>query len=176
MPRASLPDGRLGAVLGDAAVALAARATGTVLQIGLDVDLPYPASVSAVERLDGRPLPHEEGRFDTIVSVAEVWRAEWSSEELARLVAHLKPNARLLFAEPVAVVGPSGRVQQVLDPVLRRCHGLGFRRDVPAALRTTGLVTIAVRRLSTDRWGRVRTIAVGVAQRRDAGVAPARSR
>lgn len=156
-------------MLADAAAGLAAGATGDILQLGLDVALPYSPSVRVVERLDGQGLCSGEPRFDAIVSVAEVWRPEWTRDDLSHLAAQLRPGGRLLFAEPVSVVGPSGRVQRVLDPVLRRRHGLGFVRDVPAALRDAGLVTVAVRRMTPDRWGRVRTLAVGAAQRRSDG-------
>jgi hypothetical protein len=159
------PRGRLGRAVAVAAASQRARAAGVVLEVGDTPSGAYPDAVTEVRRIDGPEGLASAGPVDAVVSVCELWRPVWTRERLEVLAGLLPDEGRLLFVEPVAVTGLSGRAQRVVAPVLRRVHGIGFDRRLLDDLRVAGLVPTSVDRASIDRVGRVRTIVTGVAHR-----------
>lgn len=160
------PRGRVGRFLRRSAKELALDARGDVVELGALAPGVYPAAVRSLQRLED---PAEVGSVrgaDTICSVGSLWRAEWTADRIEALVAALRADGLLLFAEPVAVVGVSGRVQRVVGPVSVRTLGVAFDRPLVDDLRRSGLVVTSVVRTSLDPVGRVRTVAVGRAVRR----------
>lgn len=160
------PRGRVGRFLRRSATELALDARGDVLALGPLASGAYPPAVRSVQSLEDAAEVGSVERFDTICSIGSLWRAEWTPERFEALVGALRVGGCLLFAEPVAVLGMSGRVQRVIGPLALRTTGVAFDRPLVDDLRRAGLVTTSVVRTSFDPVGRVRTVAVGRAVRR----------
>jgi hypothetical protein len=163
---AQLPTGKLGSAVVDATASLADLADGDVVDLGLAVPRRYPPGVRSVRALAGPGQADSLEPCDTVVSVLALWHPSWTAERLAALAGRLRPGGSVLFVEPVAVVGPSGWLQRLVTPLTRWRYGLAFDRRVPDDLRAAGLTLTTLERTTVDRRGRVRTLAVGVAQRR----------
>lgn len=147
--------------------ALALRATGRVLdlggwgdhldgyRLGTEVDsvvmLDRPGDVRAgtgksdpagVARLDvGLDAPELEAMaFDSIVSIVRTPLVADLDRFLASLLGLLAPEGRLCFLEPVRRPGRLGGLVALGGLINRGAGGLHLDRDLPAELRSKGLV------------------------------------
>jgi hypothetical protein len=108
--------------------------------------------VSAATVLDGAGDPRlarlavEGARFETVVSVFQLASSADLDVTLRSIRSVLADEGRLLFVEPGAQVGMSGRVQRLVAPPLGGVTGWRADRDIPMALRAAGLSVIDIQR------------------------------
>lgn len=144
--------------------ALLRRASGRVLDLGgADLHHTIWADVPAVEDarvLDGADdadllaLARGNERFDTVVSVFQLTGAPDLEATLRRIRAVLDDDGRVLFLEPGRLVGLPGRLQRMVAPPVGLLTGWRVDRDIPMAMRASGLsVTDVTRhRVATIQW------------------------
>lgn len=149
---------------------LLAEARGKVLELGAGTVVDpshYPGSVeevTVVAPTDVEDAAFAEGSFDTVVSILALCRVHDIDAALDRIHRVLRPRGTLLFLEHVRATGWRQPLQQVADPLWRRAAGCHLDRDVPAALRSAGLVVTDIERfrlgweplLATSVQGRAR--------------------
>ncbi|MEZ5340728.1 MAG: hypothetical protein R2706_04560 [Acidimicrobiales bacterium] len=135
---------------------------GRVVHVGRPLDVVYPATASVEYRRGTDGLPN--GELAAVVFVAELCQPRWTPDAIAALAQRLAPDGRVLFAEPVAGLGPSQLAQRALDRLATRRWGYGFTRDIPAELRTAGMTVTSVERIFVDPAPTVFTFAVGDAR------------
>lgn len=110
------------------------------------------ADVTEATVLDGADDPRladlgtRDERFDTVVSVFQLAATTDLAATLGAIRRILADDGRLLFLEPGAQVGLSGRVQRLVAPPLGGLTGWRADRDIPAELRAAGLSVIDIRR------------------------------
>jgi SAM-dependent methyltransferase len=128
--------------------------------------------VDAVVALDGAGdaelvrLARSGQRFDTIFSVFQFAAAPDLAATLARVGQLLGDQGRILFVEPGRLSGAPGRAQRLVAPAVGLVTGWHVDRDVPMAMRRSGLsVTDLDRhRTGTTQWW-LRSIVEGSAHR-----------
>lgn len=121
---------------------------------------PSVSGVESVTVLDGPTDPRLSGpapageRYDTIVSVFQLAAAVDLAATLRRLRGALAADGELLFLEPARLVGLAGRVQRAVAPPLGLLAGWRADRDVPMALRQSGLSVTDIQRhrVATLQW------------------------
>jgi len=122
--------------------AILAGVTGRVL------DLDTPGALTLVEAAAGGDGVADDERYDTIVctcrliEVPDLLRA---ATGLARLLA---ADGDLYLIEPVNRAGPVGLLTSSAGTLLPAVAGLHLARDVPAALRATGLTVVDIDRFT----------------------------
>jgi hypothetical protein len=120
---------------------LLAGATGRVL------DLDTPGALTLVEAAVGEDVPDDE-RYDTIVCtcrlivVPDLLRA---AVGMSRLLAS---GGDLQLIEPVNRAGSVGLLTSSAGAMLPAVEGLHLARDVPAAVRATGLTVVDLERFT----------------------------
>lgn len=99
-------------------------------------------------------LAAEGQRFDTVFSVFQLASAPDLDQALAGVRDVLAPDGIVLFLEPARLTGATGRAQRLVAPSLATATGWWVDRDIPAALRASGLsVTDLERhRSNTVQW------------------------
>lgn len=144
--------------------ALVQRGRGRVLDLGgADAHRSLWTSASGVESvtvLDGAgdtrlaDLAGGAARFDTVVSVFQLAGTDRLEASLSHLRSVLADGGELLFLEPARLVGLAGRVQRAVAPPLGALTGWRLDRDVPMALRDSGLSVTSIRRhrVPTLQW------------------------
>jgi len=148
------------------------KSEGDVLEIGewwRDVDAyDETPSVSSVRSVDSLDELDDSARFDTIVTVLGFPRYADLPSTAAWLGRHLTDTGRLRFVEPVGMPGLRGAIGGVSSPFIPALAGLHLDRDVPSALRASGLVITDNERfrMPTLLWS-LRNWVDGVAQPAD---------
>lgn len=131
---------------------LVERAGGRVLDLG-GADS-HPALWSGREALvlagasDPRLAELAAGgeRFDTVVSVLQLAAAGDIDELLGHVHALVGDEGRLLFLEPVRLIGAAGRLQRLAAPGVRTATSLHVDRDIPDLLRRAALSVTSLER------------------------------
>lgn len=103
-------------------------------------------------------------RFDTVVSVFQLASSAALEATLTAVRAVLAHDGRVLFIEPGALVGFSGRIQRLVATPLGGLTGWRADVDIPLALRTARLSVTDIERLrvpTVQPW--LREVLVGVA-------------
>ena len=103
-------------------------------------------------------------RFDTVVSVLQLAREDDLVAALGVVRDLLAPEGRLLFLEPTAERGITGRVQHALGPATRLTSGRRPDRDITGSARAAGLVVTDCERLTMPTLWPFRAFAEGVAR------------
>lgn len=136
--------------------ALTRRARGRLLDLG-GADMhrtlwDRAAGVSDATVLDGPSDPRlaslaaAGARFDTVVSVFQLATTPALDATLRAVRSVLADDGNLLFVEPGAQVGLTGRLQRMVAPPLGGVTGWRADRDIPMAMRAERLsVTDIVR-------------------------------
>lgn len=97
---------------------------------------------------DGPSSGAAAGAADHVVSLARLATVDDVPGEIDRLVGLLRPDGWLHVVEPSLGGGPTGRAQHLAATVARDRTGWRIDRDVPAALRSRGLVITDLERFS----------------------------
>jgi hypothetical protein len=136
-----LPD-ELGRTLVDRRQAMAAKATGRVLDLGEWNDhlASYPSGEVDVTRDTDDPGP-----FDTILSFIRTPYVASFDGYLDSLVDRLAHNGRIGFLEPVCRPGRGGGLLAISGR-FARVGGLHLDRDIPHRVREHGLIVTDVDR------------------------------
>jgi hypothetical protein len=121
--------------------ALLAAATGRVL------DLDTPGALSLVDAAAVEPVPDGE-RYDTIVCTCRLIVVPDLLRAAVGLSRLLTPGGDLHLIEPVNRAGTVGLVTSSAGALLPAVDGLHLARDVPAAVRATGLTVIDLERFT----------------------------
>ena len=138
--------------LADARAKMARMVDGRCRAVDAD-----PAGEGVVVTLVPGPLASQRHLITdrTVVVVADLVLWRWSSAELQALADALSepdlsgpPTRSLVFLEPTADLGWRRAVHRIGAPVWRRTVGHDFEADVPAIIRSTGLVVT-----TQDRFG-----------------------
>jgi SAM-dependent methyltransferase len=102
--------------------------------------------------------------FDTVISVLQLSRDDDLTAALRAVRELLAPDGRLLFLEPTAELGFTGRVQHLLGPTTRFTSGRRPDRDITGSARAAGLVVTDCERLTMPTLWPFRAFAKGVAR------------
>lgn len=117
-------------------------------------------------------------RFDTVVSVFQLAGSPHLDVTLGHVRSLLAEAGHVLFLEPARLVGVAGRVQRAVGPPIGALTGWRPDRDVPMALRDSGLSVTSIRRhrVPTLQWW-LRQVVEGRAHHRlePGGAPPARA-
>lgn len=134
---------------------LVRRARGRVLDLGgadahhaLWDQVPGPDVVVLDGAADPRlgQLAETGATFDTVVSVFQLAASADLEAQLVRLRSLVGDAGHLLFLEPGRRIGLGGRVQGAVAPGVGALTGWRVDRDVPMALRRSGLSVIELER------------------------------
>ncbi len=112
------------------------------------LDLDTPGALTLVEAAASGDGVADDERYDTIICtcrlivVPDLLRA---TTGLARLLA---PAGELHLIEPVNRPGPVGLITSSAGAALPAVSGLHLARDVPAAVRATGLTVVDIDRFT----------------------------
>lgn len=109
---------------------------------------------------DGAEIPIT-GSTACVVTDMVLWR--WDDVSLSKLAESLAPDRALLFLEPTADLGWRRIVHRLTKYLWRLTIGHDFHRDVPAALRQSGLTVSTVDRFESGPFG-VRSYVWGKAE------------
>lgn len=96
----------------------------------------------------------DTGGYDTIVSIAQLVHLADLPAALEALGRLLRPGGELWLVEPIGRPGMAAAVQAWAWSAHPRLAGLQLSRDVPAALRATGMTITDIERFTvlTDLW------------------------
>lgn len=99
-------------------------------------------------------LSRGDERFDTVVSVFQLATAPDLEATVRRVESLLHEDGRLIFLEPARLAGAPGRLQRLVAPSVGLLTGWRVDRDIPKALRETGLsvTDLARHRVPTIQW------------------------
>ncbi len=160
----ALPPGVLSAVRARRR-ALVRRARGRVLDLGgADAHRSLWSTIEPVTDVvaaGGADLaPHLEHlarsgeRFDTVLSVFRLTAVGDLDGALGSIETVLADGGALLFLEPGLRRGALGRGQRLVAPGVEMTSGWHVERDIPAALRRSGLSVIDIERhrIGTVQW------------------------
>jgi len=103
-------------------------------------------------------------RFDTVVSALQISTARDALEMCSALSRLMDEGGHLLFLEPTAVVGAVGAVQHALGPWVQRATGRRPDYDIPAVLRSAGLLICDCERFTVRALWPYRSFVEGVAR------------
>lgn len=114
-----------------------------------------PATPGAIVELERRPLVRQSHRLtaSTAAVVADMVLWRWDRPTLEALADLLAPEAVLVFVEPTAELGWRRVVHRVTAQPTRLVRRRHFNADVPANLRTSGLVVTTLDRFSLGPAG-----------------------
>ncbi len=130
---------------------------------------PVTATVNAAS-LEEADLP--DGSFDTVVCTLVLCTVTDPEAALQRIRRLLAPGGVLLFLEHVRARGWRGHLQRAVTPAWQRvAGGCHLDRDVPAAIRASGLVVTDMERFRLPWVGRLVPAVQGRAQARTAPAA-----
>lgn len=104
-------------------------------------------------------------RFDAVVSVLQLSRANDLDIALELVLDVMTEQGRLFFLEPTGAAGVAGQAQRALSPAVRIWTGRRAERDVPGALRRAGFVLADCERLTMPIPWPFSTFVQGVADR-----------
>jgi hypothetical protein len=121
--------------------AVLAAATGRVL------DLDTPGALTLVEAAVTEDVPDDE-RYDTIVCTCRLIVVPDLGRAAVGLSRLLAARGELHLIEPVNRPGSVGLVTSSAGAVLPAVSGLHLARDVPGAVRATGLTVIDLERFT----------------------------
>lgn len=113
-----------------------ASASGRIL------DLDDPAAEGFLEAPIGEITGLGEMTYDRIVSTCRLMTAPDLFLSLSALVARLAPDGELVLVEPVGRPGVGGLLTASLGTWLPGQRDLHLARDLPAAVRATGLTVV----------------------------------
>ena len=125
------------------------RARRLVADAGLQrVEIGADAPARELQSLESRA-----GSDGPLCLISEFRLWAWSPDDLRRLAAVIGDDGVLLFCEPTADLGWRRVVHRLSRRPLRAWLGYHFESDVPASLRTTGLVVGTMDRFTLGRAG-----------------------
>lgn len=114
---------------------------------GRVLDLDSPEFTGLVDGT-GLAEPGDEAPYDTIVSTGRLVAAPDLFLTLTALTGRLADDGELHLVEPVGRPGTMGLLAASLGTCLPGMAGLHVARDVPAAVRATGLTVIDLERFT----------------------------